>query len=68
MRHLFNGEDAYNRVYKHFYVGRFPRWDSEFPPDVKNIVDMTAEFSARPSLLKGLNVAFRNINFYRFVN
>lgn len=53
VRHMFNGEDAYNRVYKHFYVGRFPRWNSEFPPEIKNIVDMTAEFSARKSLLKG---------------
>ena len=53
LRHLCNGEDAYNQVYQHFFVGRFPRRISEFPAGIENIVDLTAEFSARSSLLKG---------------
>jgi hypothetical protein len=42
-----------HQVYDTFYVGRYPIWASQFPEDAKNIVDLTAEFPARKSLLKG---------------
>jgi hypothetical protein len=49
-----SGEAPFDRVADGLYVGRWPlRFPSEFPADCPNWIDLTAEFPARRSVLRG---------------
>lgn len=47
-------EEPFHKVSQTLYLGRFPlRYPSEFPIDVANIVDLTAEFVVRKDVASG---------------
>jgi hypothetical protein len=49
-----SGENPYDRVADGLYVGRWPlRYPSEFPGNCPNWIDLTAEFPARRSVMRG---------------
>ena len=46
-------EDPYNEVSDGFWVGRWPRrYPAEFPVEADNVVDLTAEFPARRTVVR----------------
>jgi hypothetical protein len=54
----WDGERPYDRVGIGIYVGRYPiRFPSEFPANIASVVDMTAEFPARPDVVQGRRYA-----------
>ena len=49
-------ENPFDKVYDTFYVGRYPMKKGnrlQFPAEVRNVVDLTAEFPARRSVTEG---------------
>ena len=50
---LLRHEHGYDKVSDQIYLGRYPLTVREFPRDASIIVDMTAEFFSRWSLIRG---------------